>query len=158
MGAAAIPREYAVKVARVFLVFEDLGAPPGAVPLRGATNFLTPDGWDTTYTPIFNMLERPMLPMVAGRVETDRCAHETSFRYVLQPGEGISVSHSVPIGQVFFLPREDAVMRECTPEEGEAIRQSQSAFAHHKFEAAQRTPYGLTFSPHYLRQSRAQRP
>ena len=40
--------------------------------------------------------------MLVVRVETDWYAHETEFRYVLQPGEGISGSHSMPIGQVLL--------------------------------------------------------
>ena len=78
-------------MARVFLVAEDMGTPPGAIALRGATNFQTPSGWDTVYTPIFNMIERPVAPMLVVRVETDWYAHETVFRYVLQAGEGITV-------------------------------------------------------------------
>jgi hypothetical protein len=43
---------------RMFIVPEDLGTPAGAVALRGGWNFQTPPGWDTVYTPIFNMIER----------------------------------------------------------------------------------------------------
>jgi hypothetical protein len=46
--------------------------------------------------PIFNMIERPVAPMLIVRVETDWYAHETEFRYVLQAGEGITVEHSIP--------------------------------------------------------------
>jgi hypothetical protein len=156
-GVPMLSREDALKVARVFIVPEDMGTPAGALALRGATNFQTPPGWDTVYTPIFNMIERPVAPMLVVRVETDWYAHETEFRYVLQPGEGITVAHSLPIGQVVFVPREEVTMRDCTPEELAAIRQSQRDFAQHKVSATQRTPYGLTYSPHYLRQSRAVR-
>lgn len=158
MGVPVISREDALKVARVYLAIEDMGTPTGAIALRGATNFQTPPGWDTMYTPIFNMIERPMAPMLVVRVETDWFAHETEFRYVLQPGEGLTVAHSMPIGQVFFVPREEITMRDCTAEEVEAIRESQRQFVQHKAAAAQRTSYGLTYSPYYLRQSRAQKP
>lgn len=158
MGVPILSREDALKVARVFVVPEDMGTPTGGIALRAATNFQTSSGWDTVYTPIFNMIERPMAPMLVVRVETDWYAHETEFRYVLQPGEGITVAHSLPIGQVFFVPREEITMRDCTAQEVEAIRDSQSEFIRHKAEAAQRTSYGLTYSPHYLRQSRAQKP
>ena len=90
VGAPMLSREAALGVARVFLVPEDMGTPPGAIALRGATNFQTPPGWDTVYTPIFNMIERPVAPMLVVRVETDWYAHETEFRYVLQAGEGIT--------------------------------------------------------------------
>ena len=157
-GVPILSRDGALDVMRVFLVPEDMGTPAGGIALRGATNFQTPSGWDTMYTPIFNMIERPVAPMLVVRVETDWYAHETEFRYVLQPGEGITVQHSLPIGQVFFMPREEPTMRNCTPAEVEAIRESQREFAQHKAHAAQKTSYGLTYSPHYLRQSRAHKP
>ena len=125
--------------------------------LRGATAFQTPDGWDTVYSPVLNMIERPMAPMLVIRVETDWYPHETEFRYVLQPGEGVSGSHTIHIGQVMFVPREEFGMRACTDEELAAIRQSQSEFSREKAAAKMNTAYGLAYSPHYLRQSRAQR-
>jgi hypothetical protein len=157
VGAPMLSREAALGVARVFLVAEDMGTPAGAIALRGATNFQTPSGWDTVYTPIFNMIERPVAPMLVVRVETDWYAHETVFRYVLQAGEGITVEHSIPIGQVFFVPREAITMRPCTSEELTAIEESRQEFNRHKAAAVQKTSYGLTYSPHYLRQSRAQK-
>ena len=155
IGAPMLSREAALAVARVFLVPEDMGTPPGAIALRGATNFQTPSGWDTVYTPIFNMIERPTAPMLVVRVETDWYAHETVFRYVLQAGEGITVEHSIPIGQVLFVPREQITMRPCTSEELNAIEESRQEFNRQKAAAVQQTSYGLSYSPHYLRQSRA---
>jgi hypothetical protein len=155
VGPPVLSREAALAVARVFLVPEDMGTPPGAVALRGATNFQTPSGWDTVYTPIFNMIERPVAPMLVVRVETDWYSHETEFRYVLQAGEGITVEHSIPIGQVCFVPREEITMRAATADELQKFEESRHEFNHHKAEAAQKTSYGLTYSPHYLRQSRA---
>ncbi|NOT44434.1 MAG: hypothetical protein HOP14_07530, partial [Acidobacteria bacterium] len=137
---------------------QDTGTTAGALALRGATNFATPAGWDTVYSPIFNQIERPVAPMLIVRVETDWYAHETEFRYVLQPGEGISGEHTVPIGQVFFIPREEITLRECTDEEMAALRQSMEAFAEEKAKVQLTTPYGLTYSPHYLRRSRSQKP
>jgi hypothetical protein len=154
VGAPMLSREAALAVMRAFLVPEDMGTPTGAIALRGATNFQTPTGWDTVYTPILNMIERPVAPMLSIRVETDWYAHETEFRYVLQPGEGITVEHSIPIGQVFFVPREEITMRQCTAEEVKAIEASRGEFNRLKAAATQQTSYGLSFSPHYLRQSR----
>jgi len=148
-------REDAALAARTFIVPEDLGTPPGALSLRGATNFHTPSGWDTVYTPVFNMIERPVAPMLVVRVETDWYTHETEFRYVLQPGEGISGSHSMPIGQVFFVPREEIMLRDCTPDEVETLTRSAEEFFREKTAFKVNTPYGMTYSPHYLRQSRA---
>src|SRR5213594_864110 len=150
-----ISRETALSLTRAFIVPEDLGTPPGAIALRGATNFQTPSGWDTVYTPIFNMIERPVAPMLVVRVETDWYAHETEFRYVLQPGEGIHGAHNMPIGQVFFVAREEVTLADCTTEELAAIRTSRQDFFHQKAAAKIMTPYGLEYSPHYLRQSRS---
>jgi hypothetical protein len=156
-GVPVLSREAALAVARAFLVPEDMGTPPGAVALRGASNFQTPAGWDTVYTAITNMIERPVAPMMTVRVETDWYAHESVFRYVLQAGEGITVEPSLPIGQVFFVPRELVTLRPCTAEELAAIEASRREFNHEKAAATQKTSYGLSYSPHYLRQSRAQK-
>src|SRR5207244_372145 len=118
-----ISPEEAIRVARTFIVPEDFGTPPGGLALRGATNFQTPAGWDTVYTAVFNEIERPSTPALVVRVETDWYAHETEFRYVVQPGEGISATHSMPIGQVFFVPRENIMMRDCTEEEVRALKE-----------------------------------
>ena len=150
-----ISREEAARVARTFIVPEDLGTPPGALSLRGATNFQTPPGWDTVYTPVFNMIDRPVAPMLVVRVETDWYAHETEFRYVLQPGEGISASHSMPIGQVFFVPREEITFRDSTELELQAINESAERFSREKAALKLTTAYGMPYSPHYLRQSRS---
>ena len=157
VGAPMLSREAALAVARVFLVPEDMGTPPGAIALRGATNFQTPSGWDTVYTPIFNMIERPVAPMMVVRVETDWYTHETEFRYVLQAGEGITVDPSMPIGQVFFVPREQITMRACTSDELKAIEDARQEFSRQKAATMQTTSYGLSYSPHYLRESRAQK-
>ena len=156
VGAPMLSREAAMAVARVFLVPEDMGTPPGAIALRGATNFQTAAGWDTVYTPIFNMIERPVAPMLVVRMQTDWYAHETEFRYVLQPGEGLTLEHSMPIGQVMFVPREEITMRSCTEAELQSIADSRQEFSRQKAALTQKTSYGLAYSPHYLRESRAQ--
>ena len=148
-------REDALLLMRKFVVPEDLGTPPGAVTLRGATNFKTPEGWDTVYTPVFNSIERPSPPMLVVRVETDWYMHETEFRYVLQAGEGISCNRTLPIGQVFFVPREEITLAECSAEELEAMRTADDEFGKGKAAARITTPYGLPYSPHYLKESRA---
>jgi hypothetical protein len=156
-GVPVLSKEAAVALARSIWVPENTGTPPGAIALRGATNFSTPAGWDTVYTPIFNMIERPVAPMLVVRVETDWYAHDSEFRYVLQAGEGITITPHLPIGQVMFMPREEVSFRDCTAAEIESIEASRKDFLGHKAAATQPTPYGLTYSPHYLRQSRAQR-
>jgi hypothetical protein len=154
----SMTREGALAIMRALVVPEDMGTPAGAIALRGATNFQTPAGWDTIYTPVFNMIERPIAPMLVVRVETDWYAHETEFRYVLQPGEGIPGAYNMPIGQVFFVPREEITMRDCTEQELAAIQKSKEEFFREKHANKVATPHGLDYSPHYLRQSRAQKP
>ncbi len=146
----------AKRMARAFVIPEDMGTPPGAVALRGATNFQTPEGWDTVYSPIFNMIERPMAPMLTVRVETDWFPHESEFRYILQPGEGIAGSHSMPIGQVFFVPREEITLTPLTEEEEDAMREAKGAFFEEKAKHRVTTRYGLEYSPHYINESRRQ--
>ena len=109
------------------------------------------------YAPIFNMIERPVAPMLVVRVETDWYAHDTEFRYVMEPGEGLSGSSSMPIGQVLFVPREEVVMRESTQEEIASLKKGREEFSHHKATIRLTTPYGLTYSPHYLRESRSRK-
>jgi hypothetical protein len=147
-------RENAVLMARMFIATDDLGTPAGAVTLRGAWNFRTPPGWDTVYTPVFNMIERPVAPMLVIRVETDWYAHDSEFRYVLQPGEGISGSHSLPIGQVLFVPREEIRLRDCGEEDLAAIQRSREEFSRDKAALTRNTAYGLPYSPHYVQTSR----
>src|SRR5215467_252307 len=151
-------RNDALRLMRAFIVPEDLATPPGAIALRGATNFRTPPGWDTVYSAVFNMIDRPVAPILVVRVETDWYAHETEFRYVLQPGEGISAAHNMPIGQVFFVPREEITMLDCTEEDLAQIRRSKEEFAQGKESEKIMTPHGLNYSPHYIRESRSQKP
>jgi len=149
-------RHTASMMARMFIAPDDLGTPAGAVTLRGAYNFQTPAGWDTVYTSIFNMIERPAAPALVIRVETDWYVHDTEFRYVLQPGETISASHNLPIGQAFFVPREKITLRDGTQDEIAARQQSSETFFDEKAAAKVKTAYGLEHSPHCLRKSRQQ--
>ena len=155
-GAPPMSRELALHIAQSVVSHGDLGTPAGAVTLRGNWNFQTQPGWDTVYAPIFNAIERPVVPMLVVRVETDWYAHESEFRYVLQPGEGISVAHSLPIGQAFFVPREQITLHDCSEDELAAIRRAQEEFSRQKASMEVTTPYGLPYSPHYLRTSRLQ--
>ena len=147
-------REIATLMPGMFVSQDDMGTPAGAVTLRGAWNFQTPQGWDTVYTPVFNMIERPFAPMLVIRVETDWYVHDSEFRYVLQPGETISASHSMPIGQVLFVPREDVTFRDGTEEEIAARHKCAQEFYDEKARVKVKTPYGLEYSPHYQSTSR----
>ena len=154
MKKPPITKEAAASLARIFINTSDTGTPTGGIAIRGATNFQTSTGWDTVYAPIFNMIERPLAPMLVVRVETDWYPHQTEFRYVLQPGEGISGEHSIPVGQVFFVPREEITMRDCTNEEVAAIAQSADEYLKEKANLKLTTNYGLQYSPLYMRRSR----
>ncbi len=147
-------REMALLMTRMFIAVDDLGTPAGAVTLRGAWNFQTPAGWDTVYTPVFNMIERPVAPGLVVRVETDWFGHDSEFRYVLQPGESISAARNMPIGQVLFVPREETTFRDGTEQEVAARRASAERFFRDKSVVKRTTPYGLEFSPHYVTESR----
>jgi len=147
-------REIAHLMPAMFVSEDDMGTPAGAVTLRGAWNFQTPQGWDTVYTPVFNMIERPIAPMLVIRVETDWYVQDSEFRYVLQPGETISASHSMPIGQVMFVPREEITFRDGTEEEIAARHKSSQAFYNEKASMKVKTPYGVEYSPLYMRTSR----
>ena len=58
---------------------------------------------------------------------------------------------------MLFVPREEITFRDSSEAEIEELRQVQAAFVTDKAAAAQKTPYGMTVSPHYLRESRARR-
>ena len=92
--------------------------------------------------------------MLVVRVETDWYAHESEFRYVLQPGQVIPGAHNMPVGQVFFVPREDANLREATEDEVATIKRDREEFVKHKSQTKLTTRYGLQYSPQYVRQSR----
>jgi hypothetical protein len=147
-------REIAHLMPDMFISADDLGTPAGAVTLRGAWNFQTSQGWDTVYTPVFNLVERPIAPMLVIRVETDWYVHDSEFRYILQPGETISASHNMPIGQVMFIPREEISFRDGTEEEIAVRHQSSQAFYDEKAKTKVKTPFGVEYSPHYQRLSR----
>jgi hypothetical protein len=61
----------------------------------------------------------------------------------------------MPIGQVFFVPREEITLAECTPEELDVMRAADDEFGRKKAADQINTPYGLPYSPHYLKESRA---
>jgi hypothetical protein len=147
-------KETAKIIARMFIVPDDLGTPTGAVTLRGAYNFQTPPGWDTVYSSVLNQTERPIAPALVIRVETDWYVHDTEFRYVLAPGETISMAYNMPVGQVFFVPREPVTFRDGSEHEIAQRQQTSKLFFDEKAAHKIKTPYGLEYSPHYQRKSR----
>jgi len=150
-------KESARMIARMFISVDDLGTPEGAVTLRGAYNFQTPPGWDTVYSGVLNSTSRPVAPVLVTRVETDWYVHDSEFRYILTPGEIITVSHSLPVGQVFFVPREDITFRDGSAQQIAERQQTSKAFFEEKAGHKLKTPYGMEYSPVYQRKSREQR-
>jgi hypothetical protein len=128
---------------------QHFGQPAGGVGLRGSFDFRTPKGWDTVYGAVVNDINPPVLSCLTVRVETDWYAHGTEFRYVLQPGDVLHVNGTQPIGQVYFVSREDITLREASEEElGEFSRQ-RDAFDREKAADQLTAPYGLRYSPLY---------
>ena len=72
------------------------------------------------------------------------------------PGEAISASHNLPIGQALFVPREEITLRDGTEDEIAARQRSSQAFFDDKAATKVKTAYGLEYSPLYLRKSRQQ--
>jgi hypothetical protein len=128
---------------------QHFGQPTGAVGLRGSADFRTPQGWDTVYGPIANHISPPVLPCLTVRVETDWFAHGTEFRYVLQPGDTFHVSATQPIGQVFFVPRDEITLRDGSKEEAAEFGRQWDAFIKEKASDQLTAPYGLRYSPLY---------
>jgi len=149
-------KETAKTIARMLFAPDDLGTPTGAVTLRGAYNFQTPPGWDTVYSSVLNQTERPIAPLLVIRVQTDWYVHDSEFRYILMPGETISASHSLPVGQVFFVPREEITFRDGSEQEIAQRQKTSQVFFNEKAALKLTTPYGLEYSPHYQRKSREQ--
>jgi hypothetical protein len=139
---------------------QHFGQPEGAVGLRGSVDFRTPEGWDTVYGGITNHINRPLLPCLSVRVETDWYAHGTEFRYVLQAGDLLHVSATQPIGQVFFVPRDEITLRDGSKEEATEFRRQWDSFEHEKKADQVTAPYGLRYSPLYQkrRQGKTRRP
>ena len=90
--------------------------------------------------------QRPLLPQHARHCP------------VLEAGEGLPGTHSIPIGQIFFVKREEITLRECSEEELEVIRAAKKKFFHDKAALRRNSAYGFEYSPLYARQSRGDKP
>jgi hypothetical protein len=135
----------------------NINTPPGGVGLRGAYDFVTPEGWDTLYLGLQNEQQRPHLPVLAVRVETDWYAQNTEFRYVLQPGELLSLGGAAPIGQVVFLPREEAELVSGEASDVERFQQAQREYWSERATKARVTNFGALYTYHYRDVQKARR-
>jgi len=147
-------KDSARAIARMFVSVDDLGTPEGAITLRGAYNFQTAPGWDTVYSGVINNPARPVAPVLVTRVETDWYVHDSEFRYILTPGEIITVSHNLPVGQVFFVPREEITYRDGSEQEITERQKTSKLFFNEKAAKKKKTPYGMEYSPLYQQKSR----
>jgi hypothetical protein len=128
---------------------QHFGQPAGAVGLRGSVDFRTPKGWDTVYGAVINDVSLPLRSCLSVRVETDWYAHGTEFRYVLQPGETFHVTATQPIGQVFFVPRDEPALRDASKAELAEFSRQRDTFEEEKAADQLTAPYGLRYSPLY---------
>ena len=133
-----------------------LWVPPGAVAIRGAYDFRTPEGWDLVFTGVFNQ-PAPHLFALTARVETDWYAFETEFRYLLEVGEVLSGSGAAPVGQAFAVPRREVELEEAAPDTVAAFRASQDAFLAEKADQRHATALGFEFDSLYRSRSRQPR-
>ena len=137
-----------------FVVPSHFGTPAGGVGLRGAVFFRTPEGWDTVYTSVLNHIDPPVIPVLSVRVETDWFSHDSEFRYVFQPGQMLQISATTPVGQVFFVPREDTALEDGTPADIEAFHKAAADFQTTKVKHQTASPFGMAFSPYYKQQQK----
>jgi hypothetical protein len=127
----------------------NINTPPGGVGLRGAFDFMTPEGWDTLYAGVMNEQQRPAVPSLAVRVETDWYAQNTEFRYVLQPGEVLSTGGSAPIGQVLFLPREEIELELGDEAAAQRFQTAQQEYWTERATKHKVTNFGALYTYHY---------
>jgi hypothetical protein len=147
-------------ISTALILPQHFGQPTGAVGLRGSVDFRTPEGWDTIYGAVANQINPPVLSCLSVRIETDWYSQGTEFRYVLQPGDLLHVTATQPIGQVFFVPRDEVTLREGSKEEAAEFFRQRDTFDEEKAADQLTAPYGLRYSPLYQkrRQARPRRP
>ncbi len=127
----------------------NLNGPPGAVGLRGAFDFVTPEGWDTFYTGIFNELAPPHVPVMTARIETDWYSQATEFRHVLDVGQTLSVSGTSPIGQVVFAPREPVALIDASESDTARFTEAQQQYWSDRGSKERATNFGTLYTYHY---------
>ena len=136
----------------------NVNAPAGGIGIRGAFDFVTPEGWDTVYLGVVNEPARPQIPVLTARIETDWYPQNTEFRYAMQPGDVLVASGGAPIGQVLFLPREAVSLAPASEEDVRAFVARQEQFWTERAAKERTTPYGALISHHYRDQQRVRRP
>jgi hypothetical protein len=135
----------------------NVNGPPGGIGLRGAHDFVTPEGWDTLYLGVLNEPQQPAVPVLAARIETDWYPQPTEFRYVLQRGDAVSVSGDAPVGQVIFVPREPVELVAGTAADAQRFGEAQQRYWEERRAKDRITNFGTTYSHHYRDVQRARR-
>jgi hypothetical protein len=143
------------EICTALILPQHFGQPTGAVGIRGSVDFRTPEGWDTVYGGVTNHLSPPNLSCLSVRIETDWYAQGTEFRYVLQPRDLIHITATQPIGQVFFVPRDEITLREGSKEEQAEFLRQWDSFEKEKSGDQLTAPYGLRYSPLYQKRRQA---
>ena len=154
-GGAAPTDEQVSDICTAVLVPQHFGQPAGGVGLRGSVDFRTPKGWDTVYGTIVNELNPPVRSCLAVRIETDWYSQGTEFRYILQPGDTLQVTATQPIGQVYFVPRDEVMLREGSKEEAAEFFRERDTFDEEKAGDQLTAPYGMRYSPLYQKRRQA---
>jgi hypothetical protein len=135
----------------------NLNAPPGGVGLRGAFDFVTPRDWDTVYGGVLNEVQAPHVPVLTARVETDWYPQPTEFRYVLAPGQTLSISGSTPVGQVMFVPRESVELLDGDDADRASFDERQRSYWTERAAEERVTNFGTVYSYHYRNEQKARR-
>ncbi|PKN83112.1 MAG: hypothetical protein CVU47_00460 [Chloroflexi bacterium HGW-Chloroflexi-9] len=138
-------------------LFAGANAPPGVIGIRSAYLFVTPDGVDTVVTSLFNDIVRPLVTPLTTRVQTDGESQVLACWYVLKPGLTFSIVGDAPIGQAFFLPREEILSRDASPVEEQQFVETQEQYWAERATKAKTTGYGATFTYHYRDHQKARR-
>jgi hypothetical protein len=168
MGGGSYNAELAVKeggvppsdeevsdICTAVLVPQHFGQPAGGVGVRGSVDFRTPKGWDTVYGAVANELNPPVRSCMSVRVETDWYSQGTEFRYILQPGDILQVTAAQPIGQVYFIARDEVTLREGSKEEAAEFFRERDTFDEEKAAEQLTAPYGMRYSPLYQKRRQA---
>ncbi|MBM3140560.1 MAG: hypothetical protein FJZ92_10280 [Chloroflexi bacterium] len=135
----------------------NVNSPPGGIGIRGAYDFVTPEGWDTIYLGVLNEQQRPHVPTLTARVETDWYAQNTEFRYVLAPGDVLSAAGSAPVGQVLFVPREEMELHAASEEEVARFQEAGRRYWAERATKQRVTNFGALYTYHYRELQKARR-
>jgi hypothetical protein len=79
------------------------------------------------------------------------------FRYSLGAGQVFSAAGGGPIGQVFFVPREEVRIMDASPSETQRFVDTQRSYWAERATKEKTTNYGATFTYHHRDHQKARR-